>query len=92
MNHSTANQRQFTKLGNGARTPRPGEPLPSERADEASALLRESALTANSYADWRARRGVGPALREEHGVPPERLLQALWHHQRLRRDQLTTLD
>ena len=54
--------------------------------------LHESALTANFYAEWRARRGIAPALREEHGLPPERLLQAVWHHQRLRRDQLTTLD
>lgn len=32
------------------------------------------------------------ALRDENGFPAERLLQAVWRHQRLRRDQLKTSD
>jgi len=31
-------------------------------------------------------------LRDENGFPAERLLQAVWRHQRLRRDQLKTSD
>jgi hypothetical protein len=46
----------------------------------------------NFYADWRPRLGVENALRDENGLPPERLLQAIWHHQRLRRDRLQTAD
>ena len=47
---------------------------------------------ANFYAEWRVRSGVAPLLREDTDSPPERLLQAIWLHQRLRRDQLKTLD
>ena len=46
----------------------------------------------NFYAEWRLRSGVLPVLREEADRPPERLLQTIWHHQRLRREELTTLD
>jgi Protein of unknown function (DUF2851) len=44
------------------------------------------------YAQWRVRCGVVPVLREDQESPPERLLQTIWQHQRLRRDQLKTLD
>ena len=44
------------------------------------------------YAQWRGRCGVVPLLREDLESPPERLLQAVWQHQRLLRDQLKTLD
>ena len=44
------------------------------------------------YAQWRLRCGAALALREDVNTPPERLLQAIWQHQRLRRDQLATLD
>ena len=48
-------------------------------------------LPANLYSTWRASRpGAGP-LREA-GPPPERLLQAVWQHQRVLRDQLTLAD
>ena len=47
---------------------------------------------ASFYAQWRVRCGVVPVLREDHESPPERLLQAIWQHQRLLRDQLKTLD
>lgn len=33
-----------------------------------------------------------PILKEDSDSPPEHLLQAIWQHQRLRRDQLATLD
>jgi len=45
-----------------------------------------------SYADWRLRQFSGSALHEGDDAPPERLLQTVWQHQRLRRDQLKTLD
>ena len=44
------------------------------------------------YAQWRARNGVIPVLHEEGDSPPERLLQAVWQHQRLLRDRIRTLD
>ena len=48
---------------------------------------------ANSfYAQWRVRCGAATILRDSQDAPPERLLQAIWQHQRLRRDQLRTLD
>ena len=46
----------------------------------------------NFYADWRLRFGAGTVLRDENDPPPERLLQAIWHHQRLQRDRLQTAD
>jgi hypothetical protein len=36
--------------------------------------------------------GPGNVLRDEQDAPPERLLQAVWRHQRLRRDRLRTAD
>src|ERR1043166_2498209 len=44
------------------------------------------------YAQWRVQCGVIPLLREDRESPPERLLQSVWQHQRLLRDQLQTLD
>src|SRR5258708_8798288 len=49
-------------------------------------------IPANFYAQWRTRSGVAPLLREDIESPPERLLKAVWQHQRLVRDQLKTLD
>ncbi len=46
----------------------------------------------NFYAVWRERSRNVSALREENGLPTERLLQAIWQHQRLKRDQLKTTD
>ena len=46
----------------------------------------------NFYADWRPRFGAGNVLRDENDSPPERLLQAIWRHQRLQRDRLQTAD
>jgi len=44
------------------------------------------------YAEWRARYSPEPCLREETGAPSEKLLQAIWLHQRITRDKLATLD
>ena len=45
------------------------------------------------YAQWRAQNESRLLLRERGGPhPPERLLQSVWHHQRLQRDQLLTVD
>ncbi len=49
-------------------------------------------LAENFYADWRLRCGAANVLRDENDTPPERLLQAVWQHQRLRRDRLRTAD
>jgi hypothetical protein len=51
-----------------------------------------SLLSSNFYVQARERCGVLVDLRDAGDVPPERLLQAVWHHQRLQRDQLRTLD
>jgi hypothetical protein len=44
------------------------------------------------YAQWRLRDGGVCALREGDDIPPERLLQSVWQHQRFLRHQLRTLD
>lgn len=44
------------------------------------------------YAQWRVSSGAVPALRDDQDSPPERLLQAIWQHQRLQREQLQTAD
>jgi hypothetical protein len=46
----------------------------------------------NFYAAWRSQFAVPHVLHEANGVPSERLLQAIWQHQRLRRDRLKTAD
>jgi hypothetical protein len=46
----------------------------------------------NFYAQWRVRCGIVPVLHEDCESPPEYLLQAVWQHQRLLRDQLKTFD
>ncbi len=51
-----------------------------------------SAFLTSFYAQWRIRSGVIPVLREDQESPPERLLQAIWQHQRLLREQLKTVD
>ncbi|MBM3876587.1 MAG: DUF2851 family protein [Verrucomicrobia bacterium] len=51
-----------------------------------------SALPAQFYAGWRQAQRAA-ALREAgSGAPPERLLQAVWAHQRLLRARLVTTD
>ncbi|MGH7969481.1 MAG: hypothetical protein ACREIC_12210, partial [Limisphaerales bacterium] len=51
-----------------------------------------SGLLDSFYAQWRVRGGVVSILREDDDSPPERLLQAIWRHQRILRDRLRTLD
>ena len=46
----------------------------------------------NFYTCWRARLGPTSLLHDENDLPTERLLQAVWLHQRLKRDQLRTAD
>ena len=43
------------------------------------------------YSEWRTIQRPDAALREG-GVPPEQLVQNIWHHQRLRRNDLRLLD
>ena len=54
--------------------------------------LKVSIVQDNFYARWRVQCGIVMALREDQESPPERLLQAIWRHQRLLREQLRTLD
>ena len=44
------------------------------------------------YAAWREQGTEANALRETGAVPPEKLLQAVWQHQRIRRGDLRTED
>jgi hypothetical protein len=46
----------------------------------------------NFYAEWRQRHGLAVSLRDATDTPPERLLQAVWQHQRIQRAKLVTLD
>ena len=45
----------------------------------------------NFYATWRTNY-CAPGLREEAGGPPEKLVQAIWQHQRILRGELKTAD
>jgi len=50
-------------------------------------------LRPDFYNQWRAQQEARFLLRERNSLhPPERLLQNVWHHQRLRRDELRTSD
>ena len=44
----------------------------------------------NFYAVWRERCRAVNLLRDAGSMPPEKLLQAVWQHQRIQRDQLKT--
>jgi hypothetical protein len=46
----------------------------------------------NFYAVWRQQCRAVNFLRDAGSTPPEKLLQAVWQHQRLQRDQLKTAD
>ena len=46
----------------------------------------------NFYAVWREQCRAVNRLRDGGATPPEKLLQAVWQHQRLRRDQLSTAE
>jgi hypothetical protein len=47
--------------------------------------------TENFYSQWRPQSAAANYLRDEH-FPTERLLQAIWQHQRLKRGELKTAD
>jgi hypothetical protein len=49
-------------------------------------------LDPHFYEEWRERAHGRIGLRDAAGVPPERLLQQIWFHQRIRRDDLRTID
>jgi hypothetical protein len=49
-------------------------------------------IPASFYAQWRVRSGAIAILHEDQESPPELLLQSIWQHQRLLRDQLKTFD
>ncbi len=68
--------------------------VPSTRREVSGGNLTPDTppLAPSFYAQWRTRRGAATILRDDRDSPPERLLQAIWQHQRLRRDQLKTLD
>jgi len=44
----------------------------------------------NFYAEWRVRSGIVSVLHEDRESPAETLVQAIWQHQRLRREELKT--
>ena len=48
--------------------------------------------TENFYAAWREQCRAVNLLRDSGATPPEKLLQAVWQHQRLRRDSLVTVQ
>jgi hypothetical protein len=52
---------------------------------------RLAQFSENFYAQWRARVCGKDCLRDER-FPPERLVQAIWQHQRLRRAELRTIE
>lgn len=53
---------------------------------------RVSSKGENFYGAGRVPSGGANFLHDESGVPSERLLQAIWQHQRLQRDSLKTSD
>jgi hypothetical protein len=60
-----------------------------EAKSNAKVWLSPSSL----YAEWRVHETLGSAFHDaDRELPSERLLQAIWHHQRLRRDRLVTAD
>ena len=46
----------------------------------------------NFYEEWRERGVATELLHDVEPIPPERLLQQIWLHQRLRREGLVTTD
>ncbi len=46
----------------------------------------------SSYAQWRLHSGSAFVFHDDGSIPPEYLLQAVWQHQRLQRDNLSLAD
>ncbi len=56
-------------------------------------MVHVGALGQDLYVQWRAEQEARALLGESASPhPPERLLQSVWHHQRLRREELRTSD
>lgn len=69
------------------------EKAPAQKQSQVSLVAPNNhASRLSHYAQWRLHCGAALTLREDINTPPERLLQAIWQHQRLQRDQLATLD
>jgi hypothetical protein len=65
----------------------------SSHQENPSRSNRMPILPDSFYAQVRAQCGLATTLlHDERDSPPERLLQAIWQHQRLRRDELKTAD
>lgn len=58
----------------------------------ANEALMVAAISDSFYAQARVQCGAVLRLRDEQDSPPERLLQAIWQHQRLLRDRLQTIE
>jgi Protein of unknown function (DUF2851) len=66
--------------------------FPLDFARRPAQSIRVFVFPQTFYARWHTQRNSAAALREHESSPPESLLQAVWRHQRLLRQQLTTLD
>lgn len=53
--------------------------------------FRVTSRAKNFYAEWRWQACGQNILRDQNDLPSERLLQSIWQHQRLQRDQLKTI-
>jgi len=58
----------------------------------AAQRCRVNGCSENFYAVWREQGRDLHALRDGSAAPPEKLLQAIWQHQRIHRDRLQTAD
>ena len=92
----SANKKSLSPHFKQAKPPLGALKIPAPRLDFAAAAAQKQWRVfpelENFYADWRLRCGAASVLRDRNDLPPERLLQAVWQHQRLRRDQLRTAD
>lgn len=63
-----------------------------DKKGRVSKTLAVNSSAENLYAAWREQGRAVDRLGDDLGPPPEKLLQAIWLHQRLKRDQLTATD
>lgn len=80
---------EFNKLLRASPTPRSSSLTCLQSPQKIS---RMGSAMEKLYVAWRENSRAVGALREENSVPPEKLLQAIWLHQRIRRDALKTSD
>jgi hypothetical protein len=62
------------------------------RRQKSKSNFNVTAFSENFYAQWRLQSAAANVLRDENSLPPERLLQAIWQHQRLKRGELKTAE